>query len=85
MVQSKFNKVHRKPGREFVLEKADIALNLIDSMKEPEAFEDAKYHPNFEEWMKWRQAISKEFDEMKEKGVYEKIFKLEFHTCIKNN
>jgi hypothetical protein len=59
-------------GRELVLEKADIALNLIDFLKEPETFEDAYYHPNLEERMKWREEISKECDEMKEKEVYEK-------------
>jgi hypothetical protein len=52
-------------GRELVLEKADIGLNLIDCLKEPKTFEDAYYHPNLEERMKWREAISKEFDEMK--------------------
>jgi hypothetical protein len=35
-------------GREFVLEKAAITLNLIDSLKETETFEDEYYHPNFE-------------------------------------
>jgi hypothetical protein len=37
--------------------------------------------------MKWREAISKEFNEMKEKGVFEKICKSELPngcTCIKN-
>jgi hypothetical protein len=28
--------------------------------------------------MKWREAISKEFDEIKEKGIYETIWKLKF-------
>jgi hypothetical protein len=46
-------------------------------LKEPESFEDAYYHPNHEDRMKWREAISKEFDEMKEKEVYEKICKSE--------
>jgi hypothetical protein len=62
-------------------------LNLIDYLKEPETFEDAYYHPNFEERMKWRESISKEFNETKEKGVHEKICKSELpngHTCIKN-
>jgi hypothetical protein len=62
-------------------------LNLIDCLKEPEKFEDAYYHPNLEERMKWREANSKEFDEMKEKEVYEKISKSElpnWRTCIKN-
>jgi hypothetical protein len=52
-------------------------LNLIEYLKEPETFEDTYYHPNLEERMKWREEISKEFDEMKEKEVYEKIFKSE--------
>jgi hypothetical protein len=75
------------PGREFELEKADIALNLFDYLKEPETFEDAYYLPNHEERMKWREEISKEFDKMKEKGVHETICKSELpngHTCIKN-
>jgi ABC-type amino acid transport substrate-binding protein len=62
-------------------------LILPSSFKEPEKFEHAYYHPNFEERMKWREEISKEFDEMKEKGVYENIFKSEFpngRTYIKN-
>jgi ABC-type amino acid transport substrate-binding protein len=45
-------------------------------LKELEIFEDAYYHPNLEERNKWREAISKEFNEMKEKEVYEKICKL---------
>jgi hypothetical protein len=62
-------------------------LNLIDCLKEPETFEDTYYHPNHEERMKWRAAISKEFDEMNEKEVYEKICKSELpngRTFIKN-
>jgi hypothetical protein len=39
-------------GRELVLKKADIALNLIDFLKESETFKDAYYHPNHEERMK---------------------------------
>jgi hypothetical protein len=74
-------------GRELVLEKADIALNLIDCLKDPETFEDAYYHQNLEEKMRWREEISKEFDVMKEKGVYEKMCKSDLpngRTCIKN-
>jgi hypothetical protein len=62
--------------RELVLEKADI-LNSIDCLKEPEAFENVYYHPNHEERMKWRDEISKELNQMKEKRVYEKICKSE--------
>jgi hypothetical protein len=90
LVLSKSNKIHRKNAiseREFVLEKADIAFNLINFLKEPDTFEDAYYHPNFLKRMKWREAISKEFDDMKENGLYETICKSELpngHTCIKN-
>jgi hypothetical protein len=44
-------------GRKLVPEKADIALNLIDCLKKPETFEDAYYHQNHKEKMKWREAI----------------------------
>jgi hypothetical protein len=39
-------------GREFVLEKTEIALNLIDTLKKAETFENANYYPNIEERMK---------------------------------
>jgi hypothetical protein len=57
-------------------------------LKETETFEDAYYHPNLEERMKWRESISKEFDEIKEKGDYEKICKSELpngRTCFKTS
>jgi hypothetical protein len=69
-------------GRELVL-KADNSLNLIDSLKEPEIFEDTYYYPNFEERITWKQMISQEFNEMKEKGVYEKICKSELSNVTK--
>jgi hypothetical protein len=62
-------------------------LNSIDSLKDSKTFEDACYHSNNEEIMKWRESISKDLNEMKEKGVYEKICKLELpngRKCIKN-
>jgi hypothetical protein len=34
-------------------------LNLIDSLKKPETFEDAYYHPNTEKRINWREEISK--------------------------
>jgi hypothetical protein len=61
--------------KELKNENIQVTLNLIDSLKDPETFEDAYHHPNIEERMKWREAISKDFDEMKEKGVSEKILK----------
>jgi hypothetical protein len=52
-------------------------LILIDDLKEPETFENAYYHPSFEETIKLREEISKGIDEMKGKGIHEKIFRLE--------
>jgi hypothetical protein len=66
-IQQDSSKILIQEGK-LVLEKADITLNLIASLKELETFEDAYYHPNFEERMKWREEIPKEFDEIKEKG-----------------
>jgi hypothetical protein len=56
-------------------------------LKEPKTFEDVCNHPNFEARIKWREEISREFGEMKEKEVNEKIFKSDLpngRTCIKN-
>ena len=74
-------------GRELIVDRADAALNLIEKSQEPERFEEAYYHSNPEDRIKWRDAISKELQEMKEKGVYEKNCKSELpngRTCIKN-
>ena len=74
-------------GREFIVDRADVALNLMEKPKDPETFEEAYFHPNLEERSKWRDAILKELQEMKDKGVYEKIHTSELpngRTCIKN-
>ena len=54
---------------------------------EPKTFEEAYYHPDSDLKMKWQEAISKEFEEMKSKGVWEKFKKSEIpngRNCIKN-
>jgi hypothetical protein len=63
--------------REFVLGNADVALNLNDTLKEPEKFKDPCYHSNIHQMMKWRGKFSEEINEIKEKGVYEKNCKSE--------
>jgi hypothetical protein len=74
-------------GGELIVERADVVLNLIEKSQEPEAFEEAYYHSNPEDRIKWRDATSKKLQEMKEKGVYEKMCKSALPngcTCIKN-
>jgi hypothetical protein len=43
-------------------------------LKEPETFEDAYYHPNIEQRVEWSEAISKEFNEMKERKQFTRRF-----------
>ena len=77
----------QNPGRELVEERADFAFSMVDLVKDPESFEDAFNHPEIDKKMKWRHAISKEFEEMKSKGVWEKFKKSEIpngRNCIKN-
>ena len=47
-------------GREFIVDRADVPLNLIEKPREPETFEEAYFHPNIDDRSKWRDAISKE-------------------------
>ena len=62
-------------GRESVEERADFAFSMVDLVKDPESFEDAFNHPEIDKKIKWRLAISKEFEDMKVKGVWEKFSK----------
>jgi len=74
-------------GRESVEERADFTFSMVDLVKDPESFEDAFNHPEIDKKMKWLQAISKEFEEMISKGVWEKFKKLEIpnrQNCTKN-
>ena len=73
-------------GRELVEERADFACSVADLVKDPESFEDAFNHPEIDKKMKWRHTISKEFEEMKARGIWEKFKKLEIpngQNCIK--
>ena len=42
---------------------------MVDLVKDPESFKDAFNHPEIDKKMKWRHGISKEFEEIKSKGV----------------
>ena len=64
-------------GRESVEERLDFAFSMVDLVKDPESFEDAFNHQDIDKKIKWRRAISKEFEEMKSKGVWEKFKKSE--------
>ena len=75
------------PGRDLIVEKADVALNAVELVEEPKTFEEAYYHPDSDLKMKWQEAISKEFEEMSAKRVWKKIRKSELpngRTCIKS-
>ena len=77
----------QNPGRESVEERADFAFSMVDLVKDPESFEDAFNHPEIYKKMKWQHEISKEFEEMKSKGVWEKFKKSKIpngRNCIKN-
>ena len=72
---------------ELVEERADFAFNMVDLVKDPESFEDVFNHPEIDKKDKWSHAISKEFEDMKFKGVWEKFKKSEIpngRNCIKN-
>ena len=74
-------------GREMIVETADFAFNLVDLVKDPENFDEAYNHPEADKKIMWRRAISKEFEEMEAKGVWEKFLKSEIpngRNCIKN-
>jgi hypothetical protein len=64
---------------------ADIAFNTVDMVEEPKTLDEAYNHPNANHRLKWQEKISKELDEMSDRGAWRKIQKLEFRNCIKNN
>jgi hypothetical protein len=53
-------------GNQSLVEMANIALNLIAVLREPETFEEVYSHTILEQRIKWRDKISKEFNEKKE-------------------
>jgi hypothetical protein len=70
-----------------IVERADFACNMDDLVKNPESFGEANHHPEVDKKIKRCRAISKEFEEMKAKGVWEKFEKSEIpngRNCIKN-
>jgi hypothetical protein len=74
-------------GRELVEERADFEFSMVDLVKDPESFEDAFNHPEINKKMNWRHEISKQFKEVKSKGIWEKFKKSEIpngRNCIKN-
>jgi hypothetical protein len=74
-------------GRDLVVESANFAFNSLDLMEEPKPFAEAYNHLNTNNKIKWREAISKEFDDMSAKGVWKKIQKSDMpnsQNCIKS-
>jgi hypothetical protein len=76
LIQSKSNQIHWKfwYRKGIGAWKGWLTLNLINVLKKPETIEDAYYHPNIEQMMKCRKAISKEFNEMKERKQFTRRF-----------
>jgi hypothetical protein len=75
---------NNQPGRELILERASVALNMTGHPKEPDSFEEAYNNPNPEERAKWREAIQRE---IKDKSVHKKIEKSELPSdlvCVEN-
>jgi hypothetical protein len=54
-------------GRELVVESANFAFNSLDLVEEPKTFAEAYNSPKTHDKIKWREAISKEFDDMSAK------------------
>jgi hypothetical protein len=63
--------------REMIAERADFVSSMIDLAKDPENFEKAYNHQGTNEKNQWHHEISKEFEEMKAKGIWEKFNKSE--------
>jgi hypothetical protein len=92
-VKSRFNPdpkqfvENNQPGRELILDRANLALNLTGKPKEPDSIDEAYNIPNLEKRAKWWEAIQRELKEMEDKGVYKKIEKSELPSncvCVKN-
>jgi Reverse transcriptase (RNA-dependent DNA polymerase) len=74
-------------GRELVVESANFAFHSLDLVEEPKTFAEAYNSHNLNDKIKWRQAISKEFDDMSAKGVWKIIQKSDMpngRNCIKS-
>jgi hypothetical protein len=74
-------------GRNLLVESANFAFNSLDLVEEPRSFAEAYNNCNTNDKIKWREAISKEFDDMSAKGVWKKIQKSDMpngRNCIKS-
>jgi hypothetical protein len=73
-------------GRESMLEGDNVVFFLADNFGEPTKFNEAYNHSNPNTRVKWRKAICKEFEDMKNKGVREVIPKEKIpkgRKCVK--
>jgi hypothetical protein len=51
---------NNQPGRELILDRVNLALNMTGKPKEPASFDEAYNNSNLEERTKWRDAIQRE-------------------------
>jgi hypothetical protein len=51
-------------GSDLIVEKADVALNAVDLAEGPKTFEEAYFHPDAEQKMKWQEDISRNESKM---------------------
>jgi hypothetical protein len=58
---------NNQPGRELILDRVNLALNVTGKLKEPDSFDEAFNNPNLEERAKWRGAIQRELKEMEDR------------------
>jgi Reverse transcriptase (RNA-dependent DNA polymerase) len=74
-------------GRDLVVESANFAFHSLDLVEESKTFAEAYNNPSTNDKIKWREAISEEFDDMSAKGVWKKIQKSDMsngRNCIKS-
>jgi hypothetical protein len=62
-------------GRRSILEGTNFPFFLADNSGEPTKFYESFNHPEPDARVKWRKVICKEFEDMKNKGVWEVISK----------
>jgi hypothetical protein len=54
-------------------------------VEEPKTFAEAYNHLNTKDRIKWKEAISKEFDDMSSKGVWKTIQKFEMPPTVEKS
>jgi hypothetical protein len=72
-------------GRDLVVESANFAFNSFDLVEEPKTFVEAYNYLNTNDNVKWREAISKEFDDMSAKEFGRNCIKTKWIFKIKLN